>query len=563
MLESLRIQNLALVTRADLNFGSGLTAVTGESGSGKSILLDALALVTGCARPRIRARTGCASGFVEGQFRPARNEGGKLSSAELEAVLREQGLVDVAEDADEPLILARRVDASGRTRCFIQGQTVSRQVLATIGRALLELCGQSEAHNLRTPAAQLAALDRFARLCEKQRKLERTVADLRHLEARADEVQRRADEAERRRDFLEFQLAELRECDLNDLDERRKRLDSLTEATKDLESHAQLLSCLVESDGAVIPQLRFLSARMGSKGSGNMAGCLSDAIATLDRVVDELEELSHGSTVALSESDRDREEAEELRREFSNLWSLAQKHRVSVDELPSRQGQLERELSDSIELDADLRDLRAQLHATRAAARKEAEKLHAARKKAAALLDKRMKEELAGVGLGSAHFETHLSRGDLTSTGITHLDFGFSANPGHEPQPLSRVASGGELSRVLLCFRLATEYAGAMLVFDEIDAGAGGKTAEKIAASLRRASCSSQVLCVTHWPQVAGVADAQLAVQKHISGDSTQTDVVEVRGEQRLQELSRMLGGEEKTARQHACRLVARGDQAA
>lgn len=565
MLENLRIQNLALVKDASLTFGGGLTVLTGESGSGKSILLDALALVTGCTRPRIGARAGCASGFVEAEFHPARNEKGQLVSPELENILRDQGLLAVCEDPEEPLILARRVDASGRTRCFVQGQTVSRQILAGVGRAVLELCGQSEAHNLRTPAAQLSALDRFAKLSGKRHKLEQTVAGLRRMEAEAEALEKRASEAERRRDFLEFQLAELRDCNLSDLAERRKRLDELTEATKDIENHRQLLMCLTESDGAVVPQLRWLSARLGCKGSGTTAGSISDAISTLDRVVEELEGLSHASSAAVSESDRDQEEVEELRRTFSDLWSLAQKHRISVDELPARQKELERELNDSRLLDAELQDLRARLHATRAAAQKEAEKLHAARKKAASVLDQRMKMELSGVGLEAAQFETHLSRGDLTAMGITHLDFGFSANPGHEPQPLSRVASGGELSRVLLCFRLATESTGAMLVFDEIDAGAGGKTAEKIAASLRRASTSSQVLCVTHWPQVAGVADAQFSVQKIIDGDSTRTDVVQVCGEQRLQEISRMLGGEERTAREHAFRLVAGAgsDQAA
>lgn len=270
-----------------------------------------------------------------------------------------------------------------------------------------------------------------------------------------------------------------------------------------------------------------------------------------------------GSSAALADSERDRQEAEGLREEFSALWSLAQKHRIKVDELPARRAELEGELASFSRLGDELEAARAEVQKARTEAQDLAESLHSARKKAARVLDRKMKKELTRVGLAGAHFETHLSRGDLTATGISHLDFGFSANPGHDPEPLSRVASGGELSRVLLCFRLATESEGAMLVFDEIDAGAGGKTAEKIATSLKRAGKAGQVLCVTHWPQVAGIADHQFSVNKHIEDGAAHTSVQEVSGEARLREISRMLGGAEETAREHASGLVKGNSRAA
>lgn len=556
MLSSLRIQNLALVTRAHLHFGPGLSVLTGESGSGKSILLDALALVTGCSRSRIRPSDAASSGFVEAEFFPARLTDGSLASSELRAALEEHGLLEACTSADEPLVVARRIDASGRSRCFIQGQTVARAALSRVGACLLELCGQSEAHNLRTPAAQLAALDRFARLTGDERQLGRCVAQLRAQESALKVTEQRAAEAERRRDFVEFQLSEIAEHDLSEIDARRTRLDELTEATRSLTSHQQLVDSLQKSDKAVVPQLQWLSARLSSSVRGDHQGHISSAISTLDSVVTELSDLVHVSSCALSDSDRDREEIASLSEEFSALLGLAQKHRITVDELGERRLTLEEELSSIGQLSAELEAARRAVEETRAQAEQCAERLHDARKKAARLLDRKIKKELHDVGLIGAKFETHLTRGDLGPTGITQLSFAFSANPGHAPQPLSRVASGGELSRVLLCFRLATDSSGAMLVFDEIDAGAGGKTAEKIATSLKRAGKAGQVLCVTHWPQVAGIAEHQYSVRKDTEGGTTQTSVRQVQGEERLQEISRMLGGTAETARQHASALV-------
>lgn len=556
MLKSLRIQNLALVSQAHLQFGPGLSVLTGESGSGKSILLDALALVTGGSRARIRPSGGAASGFVEAEFLPARRADGSLASSELRSALDEHGLLEASTQVEEPLVLARRIDASGRTRCFIQGQTVTRAALSRVGASLLELCGQSEAHNLRTPASQLAALDRFARLLSDERELGRRVAKLRAQEAALETLTERAAEAERRRDFVEFQLSEFAKCDLLEVETRRARLDELKEATESHASHQQLLDSLQKGDRAVVPQLKWLSARLSASVRSDHQGQLSSAISTLDSVITELSDLAHLSASTLSHFDRDREEAERLSEEFSALWSLAQKHRISVDELGERQAKLEDELASFAKLSDEIDVARRVLEETRAEAEQCAERLHDAREKAARLLDKKIKKELHEVGLSGAQFETHVTRGDLCPTGITQLSFSFSANPGHAPQPLCKVASGGELSRVLLCFRLATDSAGAMLVFDEIDAGAGGKTAEKIATSLKRAGKAGQVLCVTHWPQVAGIADHQYSVKKDVCGGITHCTVHQVSGEDRLQEISRMLGGTAESARKHASALV-------
>lgn len=552
MLTVLKIKNLALVRDAEIKLGAGLNVLTGESGSGKSVVLDALALVSGASRPRLRARTGCPSGLAEAEFWPVRDKSGQLKNQRLLDALNHHGLLEACSDPADPIVLARRVEASGRSRCFIQGQTVSRAALTAVGEELLELCGQSEAHGLRTPAAQLDALDQFGNLTNQRRALTRLFKKMRLQEAECEKARLDASEAERRRDFLEFQISELSHCDLADLEEKRARLSELDATHKAQSTHQEVVQTLRAGNHAVLGQLNWLACRLDQVAGESAAAILEP----LNAAIEQIEVATQASVRALSECPRSQEEREQLGEELKALEKLADKHRISVEELPTRLAELALQLAESQETEAVFQDLVRQTAELRAEAEIEAENLHLARRKAAVTLESRVKKELCRVGLDGAQLETHLSRGELGATGITHLDIGFSANPGHDAQPLSRVASGGELARVLLCFRLATESNGALLTFDEIDAGAGGKTADKIAQALLRAGKRGQVLCVTHWAQVAGIAQTHFSVSKKTEAGHAATTISEVDGESRLGEISRMLGGAEQTARQHASRLV-------
>ncbi len=552
MLTLLKIKNLALVSNAEIKLGPGLNVLTGESGSGKSVVLDALALVSGASRPRLRARTGCPSGLAEAEFWPQRDKSGKLKNQRLVDALNDHGLLEACSDPADPIVLARRVEASGRSRCFIQGQTISRAALTAVGEELLELCGQSEAHGLRTPAAQLDALDQFGNLTNQRRAHSRLFKKMRLQEAACEKARFEASEAERRRDFLEFQIGELSACDLTSLDERRARLAELDANHKAQSTHQEVLQTLRLGNHAVLGQLNWLACRLDQVEGESAAAILEP----LNAAIDQIENAAQAAVRAVNDCPRSQEEREQLEEELKALDKLADKHRISVDELPARLAELEQQLEESQETEAVFQDLVRQTAELRAEAEIDAEKLHLARRKAATTLESRVKKELCRVGLDGAQLETHLSRGELGATGITHLDIGFSANPGHDAQPLSRVASGGELARVLLCFRLATESNGALLTFDEIDAGAGGKTADKIAQALLRAGKRGQVLCVTHWAQVAGIAQTHFSVSKKTEAGHAATTIAVVEGESRLEEISRMLGGAEQTARQHATQLV-------
>lgn len=553
MLQSLRIQNLALIDDAQIHFGEGLTVFTGESGSGKSTVLDALALLRGAARPRIQIRKASKSGLVEAEFRLLRDKNGGILNQALCGALDEAGLLS-AIDLGEPLVLARRIEATGRTRSFIQGQTVTRTVLAAVASELLDLTGQAEAHRLRTTGAQLLALDQYGGLLGARAEVDDAVQLLRDQEAELEEVTHQLSEAQSRQDFLNFQIEELSCCDLNKLDERRARLCQLEETESVSVAFQEVLSGLKFGADPLLGRLEVIARQLPndtkeSGGAGDVTCDIESAIELLERACIVAEEI-------VSEGQSDGEERADLKKSLRAIDALAQKYRIDIEDLPRKtQALLDEKLRAE---EAELRHS-ALMHAvtrSRAHAESLAESLHTARLGASKRLVRRLKKELQSVGLAGAVIEAHLCRGPLTQSGISHLDLGFSANPGHPPAPLARVASGGELGRVLLGFRLATDTPGSLLSFDEIDAGSGGRTAELIAAALRRASERSQILCVTHWPQVAAVADHHFSFQKLSEGSRTWVNIRAVKGEARVDELTRMLGGPEDGARGLASELV-------
>lgn len=553
MLQSLRIKNLALIENAHLCFGQGLTVLTGESGSGKSVILDALALIRGDARPRLTPRRGALSGLVEAEFFPPRKKDGSFRNSELTTALDNAGLIFACAPG-EPLILARRLEESGRSRCFIQGQTVSRAVLSSVAASLLDLTGQGDAHRLKSKRAQLMAIDQFGGLASKRADVEKAVRKLHALEAQLELTQKLFGEAESRREFLEFQLEELRQCDVSLLDERRARLELLERAEKDRLAHAELLDCAKYGADGLIGRLSWLLCRLPQ---GTVEESSTYKISEeVNLALQHLETACRISEYEVKSSQRAQEELSDLRKSLRALDDLAVKHRILAAELPAKMKKLEQEQEAAQQVEAEFDDLVGKVEIWRKHTQTLAENLHGSRVEAAASLEIRIKGELQSVGLEEAQLQAHLSRGELTQTGISYVDIGFSANAGHLPASLSRVASGGELSRVLLCFRLATEPSHLLMSFDEIDAGAGGKTAEKIAQALLRAAKHGQVLCVTHWPQVAGVATHQLSVEKLIGMDGPEVKIETVTGEARVREISRMLGGNESTARKHASDLV-------
>jgi len=542
MLTYLGIHQISLVESARLDFSAGLNVLSGESGAGKSVVLDALAFVAGAQRPRCQLRAGQKSGHVEAQFSLGLDERRLLSPL--------FGSLDL--EADDELILCRRLDANGRSRCFVQGTLVPLRTLAEIGSLLLEFSDQGDSHALKSPAAQLELLDACSGLGLEAQAFGARYERFRLLTAECERQQARGDEAERRRDFLEFQLNELEACGASEFSEAERRLES-SEAVLAVHDFCHGLELeTLGGDRSLVERLESWDrrlARLPLAIDSGLGEALAAAVEGLHRLGQLAARLREGHEVP-------RGELAELTELVEKVRDVARKHRVQPSELEARALSLRAEHCQVAAAEGVRKRLEIETSALRASLLEEAEKLHAARVHAAGALGRGAESALEGLGLPGARLELTLSRTPLGPHGTSELEVAFAGHAGSELRPLGKVASGGELGRVLLALRLATPARRPLLVLDEIDAGAGGRAAAQIGASLSLAAERGQVLCVTHWPQVACRADMHWVVTKTQNAGSARSELGAVQGEAQLNELCRMLGGEAATARAHAQALI-------
>lgn len=563
MIESLRITNLAVVEEVEIEFGRGLHALTGETGAGKSIVLGALALLAGGRATADAVRDGASEARVEAVFRTDR-------APDLEAALRERGL-DVEHHS---LVVARSVSREGRSRAWVAGRLVPVSVLAELLGERLEISSQHESQSLRRPESHGRLLDAFGDLLPLRDRVERGYAALRAVRTEHARLETEADERARKRDFVSFQLGELDAAALQpgefeSLASDHARLVHASElraeasaasavltgddaddagAVDRVDAAARRLEPLAELDAALRPQAERLRAA---------AAELADAARDLERYADGVEV--------------DPERLAAIEERLALLERLRRKYGRSEEELFACRDRLAVELETLSGGDERARVLAAeasQLHERLAA---DATELSAGRVKAAAKLGRTVEESLARLDLPGARLEVALDALPADDTlpcgpsGAEQVEFRFSANLGEAPRALRRVASGGELSRIFLALKnaLRSAEAGSVLVFDEVDAGIGGRAADRVGALLAELGAAHQVLCITHWPQIAAAATAQLSVVKRTQGGRTTTHVVTLDAEERVEELARMAGGARigEATRAHARELLAAGSK--
>ncbi len=550
MLSLLDIQNVVLIERLRLEPGPGLAVLTGETGAGKSILLDALGLALGARGDAGLVRAGADSARVIAEFEvddahPAR------------ALLAEN---DIDTEPGAPLLLKRQLKADGGGRAFVNDQPVSVALLRDLGALLVEIHGQSDERGLLAASGHRALLDEFgghgkllATLSARWTLWQKVIA------ARASAAD--AIEADARdREWLDHSIAEIAALAVEPGEEA-----SLAEARAAMQKGARLADDL----GTAATMLAEGSERLGQAGRrlGRMAGehpLLAEALDSLDRALAEAGEAEAqlaAATKAL-EADPARLEAAETR--LFALRAMARKHRTEADSLPALLATLEARASALV---AGETGLAAMDEAVRVAATSYAEAaaaLGAARGAAAGRLDAAVAAELEPLKLGTARFATRiqpLDTGAHGPEGSERVSFEISTNPGAPFAPLIKIASGGELARFVLALKvaLAAEGSAGTLVFDEIDRGVGGAVASAIGERLARLSARAQVLVVTHSPQVAARGRQQLRIEKRAGSGTAITDVVKLSDEGRLEEIARMLSGETITpeARAQAARLLA------
>ena len=556
MIKSLKISNIAIVREISLELEGGFTVLTGETGAGKSILVDALGLLLGARASAEVVRTGEERAQVEAAA--------EVTSAE--AVLDRLGL---PADGEE-VVVRREVLANGKGRATVNGSLVSLNVLRDLAPRVALIHGQHEPQGLLNPATHLSRLDTYARLEADLVTLGETFGAWSETVAALEGLRRDRREAERRREMLEFQAREIEKAGLvagEEEDLRREktvqanvgRLAALAE-----ESYALLF----EEEGAVLARLGLVQKRLLELTAIDPA--LASVVEGLPAVRAQLDDLAlalrdYRDGLAVSPG-----RVDEIESRLSILERLKKKYGASVEEVVAFGRQCRDELAalgSPEEQERVLDERRAKLAAEFLAV---ARRVSEVRRRAASGLEKKVQGELRQLAMEKTQFKVRFapeSAADAeadpsrwTALGFETAEFVISANPGEDLRPLARIASGGELSRIMLALMSAAnlEGLGVTLVFDEADAGIGGGVAEVVGRKLKAMAARHQVLCVTHLPQIASLADHHFVVEKRVQGGRTAADVKRLTEAQRVEEIARMLGGETVTqrARDHAREML-------
>jgi len=558
VLRELRIENLLLIERAELRLGEGLNAITGETGAGKTVLAHSLDLLMGGkARPQI-VRPGAEEAWVEGVF--------DLS----EGLLGEPEMSEIAERLPEgagEVVLGRRVSASGRTSAFVAGRAASASDLKLLGGRLLAFYGQHEHRRLTISSAQMEVLDGSAgaehlALRERYREAHRECL---RLEAELAGLRERDGSRERDLDLFRYELSEIEavapepteEAELSTERERLGHAEGLREAAAG--AHAAVLGADEDGDGAAGTLAR---AEALLQGVGGVDAELDGLSARLSALTIELGDVAAGLRSYLDGLEADPGRLAAVEERLEALDRLQRKHGGTVESVLAHAERCRAEISrleNAEERGAEAEVALADAEASRA---KLGSKLSKARSKAAAPLEREVAKELELLAMPGARLEVVLepNADGFGAGGAEAVELRLAPNPGLEPAPLRDAASGGELSRVMLALSGFGGGAGAgTLVFDEIDAGVGGQTARAVGERLRALGEGRQVLCITHLPQVASLAGTHFTLEKDVSGDRASASVRRLDGEDVVEEIRRMLGGErsDDAATRHARELLA------
>ena len=546
MLSRLSIRDIVLIDRLDIDFAPGLAVLTGETGAGKSILLDAFALALGARGDQSLVRHGVEQGQVIASFEIARNH-------PVNAMLKAN---DIAPE--DELILRRVQFADGRTRAFVNDQPVSVQVLRQLGEALVEIHGQHDARALTDAATHRRLLDAFGALEDDAAHVEILWQARREAQGEADTHRVEVERAKREGDWLRHAVDELtklapQKAEETALADRRAMMMQAEKVAEDLRDAHEV----VAGANSAVPALAGVIRRLERR-STQAPSLVEPAVKALDTALNALEETRAHLEAALRTADFDPAELERIEERLFALRAAARKYNVPVDELAAL---AERYMSDVAMIDAGEEKLKALVEAARqaeAAFRAAAATLSKARAKAGLALDKAVNAELAPLKLERARFMTEIESDAEAAgpNGIDRVEFWVQTNPGTKPGPLMKVASGGELARFLLALKvvLADRGSAPTLVFDEIDTGVGGAVADAIGVRLARLARGVQVLAVTHAPQVAAQATRHYVISKDAleKGKRVATRVSEVAAERRREEIARMLAGAEITAEARA-----------
>jgi DNA repair protein RecN (Recombination protein N) len=555
MLTSLQIRNFAIIDQVEVEFGDGMTVLTGETGAGKSILVDAVGLVLGERGGSALVRRGTKRAEISAVF-------DVVNAPHASAWLEENAL-----DSDGECLLRRVINADGRSRAFINGNAVPLQSLKSLGEMLLDIHGQHFHQSLGRRAVQRDLLDHFASILPLRSATESAFNDWQELATELAALEAADADRTSRLDLLTFQTNELVMLDLQpdeaaDLLRNRRRLQN---SGRLVEGVAGIMQTIYDADS-------------GSAQSLVAEACHSlESLSELDEQLAPVLTLLKEANIQVTEAadtlrrysdtlDMDPAERDRVEDRLDAIQTLARKHRIEISELPGLQEKLQQQLHDLQHAGERGAALQEKTRSAERNYRKCATELSKARHKAAADFSLAITSTMADLGMGGGVFEVSVSdrkADEPTAYGVDNIEYLISANPGQPLMPLSKVASGGELSRMSLSIQVIASDGSPIptMVFDEIDSGVGGGIAEMVGKRLRDVSETRQVFCVTHLPQVASVANHHFRIAKMTDGQSTRTSVNALTKDERIEELARMLGGVKITdrTRDHAAEMLETG----
>ncbi len=537
MLANLKIENVAVIEKAEVNFTPGFNVLTGETGAGKSILIDSINAILGNRTSRELVRSGAQKACIWATFE------------RIPDSVKKQ-LEKCGYEANDDLLLYREINAEGKGSCRVNGMPATAAVVRDISAGLLSIHGQHDSQSLTNPALHLGLLDEYAQNRALFAEYYRRYRELVTVKRQLDALNASESDKQRRIEALTAEIDTIDAAALQPGEEKtlQERKNVITHAQSILEGiTAAHLALAGDEDGEQSGAADLLGGAVdGLQNSARLDETLAPMSERLNDLYYSARELATDLADRLDAYGFDTGELDQIESRLDTIYRIKQKFGMEVDELLARREAAAAELETFQSSGQKIAELKAQMQTLYAAAKEAAEKLTQSRLKGFAAMNKEMKAALEFLNMPGIRFALKHARGPLSSHGQDTVEFLISTNPGEEPKPLAKIASGGELSRIMLAFKsaLADRDALPTVIYDEIDTGVSGLAAGRIGQLLHQTAKGHQVLCITHTPQVAAFADNQLLIQKNVRNDRTFTEIHTLDMDGRVEVLARMISGD-------------------
>lgn len=534
MLIELHIKNIAIIEEVNIEFGGGFNVLTGETGAGKSILIDSINLAIGGRANRELVRTGAEKATVDAAFEVSPSGADYLEGFGVEA---EDGII----------VLSRELSADGKSKSRINGRIVPLSVVKEVGAKLIAIHGQMDNRGLLQPRNHIDFVDKYANNSELLAEYRVRYNKVKKIKQRLNEIATDETEKERRLDLIKFQMNEIESANLTPGEE--EELEKKREMFQNLETIVNGTSAAYENlygDMNNTSAYDLLSdAVMNLEKAATHDESLNENLETLNSVVADLEDVAHNLKSYLDAVDYESGEIEYVEDRLSVIYDLKRKYGTSIEAILEFYDNISKQANDITNMDEIIAELKEELSVEEEAMKISAEKLTQSRIAAGKKLSSKIMQELADLDMNKVKFDVRIDKTDFNINGSDDLEFIISTNPGEGMKPLSKIASGGEMSRIMLAIKsiLSDSDDIETLIFDEIDTGVSGRAAQKIAEKICMLSKNRQVLCITHLAQIAGMADTHFKIEKDVSRETVCTSVSKLNEDERKEELARIIGG--------------------